>query len=126
MIFLQPCREWTGSAAPEEASVMKKTAIALPLCCAALVSLLLWQQRAQPAVTASDPLGAQEQEARPLYLVRVTDGELVIYPYGSDTALERTDIRLSSLREYDQKLMQQGFPLYSEQELASFLEDFGS
>ena len=105
---------------------MKKTVIALSLCCAALFSMLLWQQFSAPAVTASEALTAQEQEDKPLYMVRVTDGVLAIYPCGSDTADEVTDIRLSSLRAYDQKLMQQGFPLYSEQALASFLEDFGS
>ena len=51
---------------------------------------------------------------------------LAVYPYGSDTAAIVTDIRLSSLREYDQALMQHGFPLYSEQDLTSFLEDFDS
>ncbi len=105
---------------------MKKTVIALSVCCATLFSMLLWQQFSEPAVTASDALTTQEQETQPLYMVRVADGVLAIYPYGSDTATEVTDIRLSSLREYDQKLMQQGFPLYSEQELTSFLEDFGS
>lgn len=105
---------------------MKKTVVTLSVCCAALFSMLLWQAFSQPTVTASDALTAQEQQEQPLYLVRAVDGVLAIYPYNSDTAVEVTDIRLSSLREYDQELMLRGFPLYSEQDLASFLEDFGS
>lgn len=106
---------------------MKKTVITLSLCCITLFAMLMYQQLSAPVITASGTLTPQEQvEETPKYLVRVTDGVLAIYPYGSDTAVEITDIRLSSLREYDQELMQHGFPLYSEQELSSFLEDFGS
>ena len=103
---------------------MKKTIIALSLCCASLFSMLLYQSLAAPAVSASQTLTPQQQT--PKYLVRVSDGVLAIYPYGSDTAIEVTDIRLASLREYDQKLMQQGFPLYSDRDLTMFLEDFDS
>ena len=63
---------------------------------------------------------------QPLYVVRVSDGLLTVYPYGSNTPAEITDIRVSSLRSYDRKLMEQGFPLYSEEDLNAFLEDFGS
>ncbi len=108
---------------------MKKSVITLSLCCAALFSMLMYETLPSPAVAATEALTAEEQQAtedNPLYLVRVSDGVLAIYPYGSDTAAEVTDIRLSSLREYDQQLMEQGFPLYSEEELTSFLEDFGS
>ncbi|MDO4286903.1 MAG: hypothetical protein Q4C40_04180 [Eubacteriales bacterium] len=106
---------------------MKKAVIALSLCCITLFSFLMYQQFSPSAVPAAEPISADEQtEAEPLYLVREQNGVLAIYPYGSNTAAEITDIRLSSLREYDQKLMQHGFPLYTEQELTSFLEDFGS
>lgn len=107
---------------------MKKSIIALSLCCITLFSLLMYQQLSAPVVTASENLTVQQQtqEKQPLYLVRVDNDMLAIYPYGSDAASEVTDIRLSSLREYDQQLMERGFPLYSEEELASFLEDFGS
>ncbi|MDO5784682.1 MAG: hypothetical protein Q4P20_06430 [Eubacteriales bacterium] len=108
---------------------MKKSIIALSLCCVTLFAFLMYQQFSTPATTASEPLTAEEQqeaEDHPLYLVRAVDGVLAIYPYGSDTASEVTDIHLSSLREYDQQLMQRGFPLYSEQDLTMFLEDFGS
>lgn len=105
---------------------MKKTVITLSLCCITLFGMLMYQGLSRPTVSASHALTAEEQSDAPMYLVRAQDGVLAIYPYGSDTALEVTDIRLASLREYDQRLMTQGFPLYSESDLSAFLEDFGS
>lgn len=110
---------------------MKKTVAVLSLCCVTLFALLIYQQfsinSSSVSVPVSDAISTEEQtEDQPLYIVRADDGVLCIYPYGSDAAAEVTDIRLSSLREYDQELMKRGFPLYTEQELTSFLEDFGS
>ena len=104
---------------------MKKTIITLSLCCVTLFSMLIYQSLSMPTVSASNTLTTEEQ-TNPMYLIRANDGMLAIYPYGSNTALEITDIRLSSLREYDQHLIERGFPLYSERDLATFLEDFGS
>lgn len=110
---------------------MKKSIITLSICCVTLFTFLLYQQFSAPTVTASEPLTPEQQvssqEDKPLYLVRTdSNGLLAIYPYGSDTASEVTDIHVSSLREYDQSLMRHGFPIYSEQDLTIFLEDFGS
>lgn len=105
---------------------MKRIVAALSMCCITLLALLLYEQAAEPTVPSSHALTVQEQQATPKYLVRVDGGVLSVYPYGSATACEVTDIRVSSLRAYDQQLMQRGFPLYSDEELASFLEDFGS
>ncbi len=106
---------------------MKRIVAALSMCCITLLALLLYEQAAEPAVPSSRALTAQEQQDdAPKYLVRVDNGVLSVYPYGSSTACEVTDIRVSSLRAYDQQLMQRGFPLYSDEDLASFLEDFGS
>lgn len=106
---------------------MKRIIAALSVCCAVLFGLLLWQIAKAPAPDTSNAISSQQQSDQPLYLVRAQkNGVLAVYPYGSDTAAIVTDIRLSSLREYDQALMQRGFPLYSEQDLTSFLEDFDS
>ena len=106
---------------------MKRIIAVLSVCCAVLFGLLLWQIATAPAPDTSNALSSQQQSDHPLYLVRAQkNGVLAVYPYGSDTAAIVTDIRLSSLREYDQALMQRGFPLYSEQDLTSFLEDFDS
>lgn len=104
---------------------MKRIIAVLSVSCAVLFGLLLWQIVKAPEPAA--PAGSAQQEEQPLYLVRAQkNGVLAVYPYGSDTAAIVTDIHLSSLREYDQALMQRGFPLYSEQDLTSFLEDFDS
>ena len=106
---------------------MKRIIAVLSVCCAVLFGLLLWQIAKAPAPDTSSAISSQQQSDQPLYLVRAQkNGVLAVYPYGSDTAAIVTDIRLSSLREYDQALMQRGFPLYSEQDLTSFLEDFDS
>ena len=105
---------------------MKKTIAVLSVTCAVLLGLLLWQIVKTSNSDTSNAISAQQEDA-PLYLVRAQkNGTLAIYPYGSDTAITVTDIRLSSLREYDQALMKRGFPLYSEEDLTSFLEDFDS
>lgn len=106
---------------------MKKTIAALTVTCAVLFGLLLWQISRKSSADAPNVNSVQQQTDEPLYLVRAQkNGRLAVYPYGSDTAVTVTDIRLSSLREYDQALIQRGFPLYSEDDLTSFLEDFDS
>jgi hypothetical protein len=108
---------------------MNKSIFPLSLCCAILLTMLLYQQTQLTqlrATAVASPAAALEETDAPLYIVRDVNGVLAVYPYGSDTAVTVTDIRLSSLRDYDKELMQRGFPLYSEQELTSFLEDFGS
>lgn len=106
---------------------MKKIIAVLSVTCAVLLGLLLWQIAKINKAESSNVVSARQQEDAPLYLVRAQkSGLLAIYPYGSDTAVTVTDIRLSSLREYDQALIQRGFPLYSEEDLTSFLEDFDS
>lgn len=107
---------------------MKKTMYVTILCAVILLfvlfSILFWQRGSTG--TVKEPSAQQEQTRQPLYVVRVSDGLLTVYPYGSNTPVEITDIRVSSLRSYDRKLMEQGFPLYSEEDLNAFLEDFGS
>lgn len=106
---------------------MKKIIAALSVTCAVLFGLLLWQIAEKNESDSSHAISSDRQEDTPLYLVRAQkNGLLAIYPYGSETAVTVTDIRLSSLREYDQALIQRGFPLYSEEDLTSFLEDFDS
>lgn len=108
-------------------ALMKRIIAVLSVSCAVLFGLLLWQIVKTPAPDTSSAISSQQQSDEPLYLVRAQkNGMIAVYPYGSNTAVTVTDIRLSSLREYDQALIQRGFPLYSEEDLASFLEDFDS
>ena len=106
---------------------MKQIIAVLSVSCAVLFGLLLWQIVKTPTPDTSSAISSQQQSDEPLYLVRAQkNGTIAVYPYDSNTAVTVTDIRLSSLREYDQALIQRGFPLYSEDDLASFLEDFDS
>ena len=82
---------------------MKRIIAVLSVSCAVLFGLLLWQIVKAPTPDTSSAISSQQQSDQPLYLVRAQkNGVLAVYPYGSDTAAIVTDIRLSSLREYDQ------------------------
>jgi hypothetical protein len=107
---------------------MKKTVRSFFLIGLVLLGIGLWFPRhLSSTVSASAALPAEQQsEQDPLYTIRVYHNMLAIYQGTSDTPWRVTDIHLSSLREYDQKLMQQGFPLYSQEDLTMFLEDYGS
>ena len=110
---------------------MKKGALAAIIIFSVLFGLLIaapYDQRAEQATgtLTAEQQTQQTQQSEPLYYVRVHQGCLAVYRGTEADPFAVTDIRLSSLREYDQQLMQQGFPLYSEQELTTFLEDYGS
>lgn len=107
---------------------MKKGALAAILIVSVLFGLFLAapDDLQTEQVTGTLTAEQQTQQSEPLYYVRVHDGCLAVYRGTETDPFAVTDIRLSSLREYDQELMQQGFPLYSEQELTVFLEDYGS
>lgn len=91
-----------------------------------LCIVLLTPMYLQTTVNTSAAITSEQQTEQPMYTIRVYHNMLAIYEGNSDTPLRVTDIHLSSLREYDQKLMEQGFPLYSQQDLTMFLEDYGS
>lgn len=108
---------------------MKKTSLVIIITGLILFSMLLVAASiSDPAISANGTVSAEEQTAVPvpLYYVRVYNNSLAIYRPDESEPFEITDIHISSLREYDQKLMQSGFPLYSEQDLIMFLEDYGS
>lgn len=69
---------------------------------------------------------AQQEQAAPAYTVRVYQNRLAICKGSSRQPWKLTTIHVDSLRSYDQELMKRGFPLYSEQDLTVFLEDYGS
>ena len=107
---------------------MKKGALAAILVSSVLFALLIAAPEYEKTEQATGTLTPEQQtqQSEPLYYVRVYEGRLAVYRDTETDPFAVTDIRLSSLREYDQQLMQQGFPLYSEQELTTFLEDYGS
>lgn len=62
----------------------------------------------------------------PRYIIKVLDGYLAVYVPTSAKPVQLTDIDMRSLRLNDQKIIAKGVPIYSEQQLCEFLEDFGS
>ena len=107
---------------------MKKSTCYLLLGGLVALSLALGLMLAQPSSseTSAAAMSTEQQVEQPLYTIRVYHNLLAICRGTSDTPWRVTDIHVSSLREYDQKLMEQGFPLYSQQDLTMFLEDYGS
>ncbi len=77
----------------------------------------------QPQTAASS---VQNIEKHPKYTVRVYQNVLAVYRGDEQEPWRVTNIHLSSLREYDQTLMKNGFPLYTDADLNMFLEDYGS
>ncbi|MGN1031518.1 MAG: hypothetical protein ACI4PQ_07940 [Butyricicoccaceae bacterium] len=75
------------------------------------------------AVTEPTVIQTVEQ---PLYIARDINGVVGICEPDSTQPVQMTGIRVSSLREYDQALLRDGLPLYSETGLTEFLEDFDS
>lgn len=100
--------------------------------CAILIALILVSLAAfapmylQNTVNTASDLTEEQQIPEPMYTIRVYNNMLAVCRGTSSTPYQVTDIHISSLREYDQKLMEQGFPLYSQKDLTMFLEDYGS
>jgi hypothetical protein len=70
---------------------------------------------------APDPLVPTEAA----YVVRAQGGQVAVYRADApDVAVEITDIRVASLREFDQRQLEQGIPVQGEEALARLLEDF--
>ena len=106
---------------------MKKTTFCSILVGLVLVSLAAFApMHLQNTVNTASDLTEEQQIPEPMYTIRVYNNMLAVCRGTSTTPWQVTNIHISSLREYDQQLMKQGFPLYSEEDLASFLEDFGS
>lgn len=61
------------------------------------------------------------------YLVKNQDGKLAVFnSVNMDEPIKTTDIHVSSLRKYDQDLLEKGITVYGDEALSMILEDFGS
>lgn len=69
---------------------------------------------------------AAAQTQTPKYIIKVLDGCLAVYVPSSSQPVQLTNIDMRTLRTNDQKIIAQGVPIYSDQQLTEFLEDFGS
>lgn len=82
-------------------------------------------QRSPQTSAVTEPAVIQTSEP-PLYIAKDIDGVVGICDPDGAQPVQMTDIRVSSLREYDQAMLRDGLPLYSETGLTEFLEDFDS
>ena len=63
---------------------------------------------------------------QPLYIAKALDGYIAIYVPSDSSPFLLTDIDMRTLRYADQEKIALGMPLYSQEELSCFLEDFGT
>lgn len=90
------------------------------LCALALALALLWMLA---------PRAVEPEERQPLYILRDLNGRVARYEPGQDE--EETPAQVYEgvythlLPEQDVLALQQGLPVYSEEELEQRLEDFG-
>lgn len=104
----------------------KHTAVLSITCLILTVMAVVASYQREPEASAvTEPTVIQTAEP-PLYIARDIDGIVGICDPDGSEPVQMTDIRVSSLREYDQAMLREGLPLYSETGLTEFLEDFDS
>lgn len=90
------------------------------LCALALAAALLWMLA---------PRTVEPPEREPLYILRDLNGRVARYEPEQDTALPPAQVYegvyTHLLPEEDVLALQEGLPVYSEEELERRLEDFG-
>ena len=111
----------------QAAKRLKILAIAAGSACllsAVLLTIAFWG--GQPADAASKP-SSEESELRPLYTVGGYNSRVAVFIYGEtepNQVLE--EVFLRSLPAGDRQRLEQGIPVYSEEDLWSLLEDLES
>lgn len=92
-----------------------------------LILISLGSNKSNSAPAPSSQNLAVTSEAPPLYTVGEYEGKVAVFLYGkSEPQQVLEEVRVKNLPEYDQQLLQEGIPIYSEEELASLIEDFDS
>lgn len=77
----------------------------------------LQAQQAPPPPAPSDPGEA-------LYYLGISEGRAAVYDRDRFTVLTRLDTPLRTLPAEDRARLSQGIPIYSEEELQQYLEDY--
>ncbi|MGI6030973.1 MAG: hypothetical protein ACOX7F_05670 [Eubacteriales bacterium] len=80
-----------------------------------------------PPVTDS-PLVFEEELAsdEPMYIAKNFQGRIGVFSSASPFPFQVIDIYVKYLPEADQQLLEEGIPLYSQEELTRLCEDYGS
>jgi len=80
---------------------------------------------ADPAVMVR-PVKNSSFAKNPMYILKIFDGMLAVFVPGESFPEYLTDIDARTLLESDRQILYSGIAVYSDEELSSLLEDFGS
>lgn len=75
---------------------------------------------------SSSPRGVTEQKDPPLYRLGVYQGRVSVFPPEGDQPIRITETPEAALPEPDRRSLAEGIYVYSREELAGLLEDYGS
>ena len=98
---------------------------------AVLAALALVYLDEEPSSVSSLPALASAQEEQsasavitPTYLMKSYGGKLAVFQQEQETPLLIFDVYVSTLPEYDQRLLQKGIPAKGEEHLTRLIEDY--
>lgn len=80
-------------------------------------------QQPQPEI---EPQQTSEPEAQHMYEMGIWEGKVAVFLPGTNVPMRITEMPVTSLPTADQQALKDRIPVYDAQELASFLEDYGS
>lgn len=86
------------------------------------------QDQGQPQQQPSqmEPQQTAEPEAQHMYEMGIWEGKVAVFLPGTNVPMRITEMPVTSLPTADQQALKDRIPVYDAQELASFLEDYGS
>ena len=86
------------------------------------------QDQGQPQQPQSqmEPQQTAEPEAQHMYEMGIWEGKVAVFLPGTNVPMRITEMPVTSLPTADQQAQKDRIPVYDAQELASFLEDYGS
>ena len=73
-----------------------------------------------------EPQQTAEPEAQHMYEMGICEGKVAVFLPGTNVPMRITEMPVTSLPTADQQALKDRIPVYDAQELASFLEDYGS
>ena len=86
------------------------------------------QDQGQPQQQQSqmEPQQTAEPEAQHMYEMGIWEGKVAVFLPGTNVPMRITEMPVTSLPTADQQALKDRIPVYDAQELAFFLEDYGS
>lgn len=84
------------------------------------------QGQLQQPQSQTEPQQTSEPEAQHMYEMGIWEGKVAVFLPGTDMPMRITEMPVTSLPTADQQALKDRIPVYDAQELASFLEDYGS